>query len=177
MDAYKARQEGTLDASELNVMVAVCEKGELPRLAGDLVQARQLKLLGCQIEQVTVFVVVEQGVLFNTTRRVLLYVPGDPFSPWRAFESLDKLNRELGRRLRDKAYQRFSAASCCGATARLFRPGRGALRWPAGLGFSRSRTALAGLPAAVVHQPGTGTYPPDQGRCGDDRGACGQAGS
>jgi hypothetical protein len=106
-DAYKARQEGTLDASELNVMVAVCEKGELPRLAGDLVQARQLKLLGCQIEQVTVFVVVEQGVLFNTTRRVLLYVPGDPFSPWRAFESLDKLNRELGRRLRDKAYQRF----------------------------------------------------------------------
>ncbi|ADR60888.1 Leucine-rich repeat-containing protein [Pseudomonas putida BIRD-1] len=107
VDAYKARQEGTLDASELNVMVAVCEKGKLPRLAGDLVQARQLKLLGCQIEQVTVFVVVEQGVLFNTTRRVLLYVPGDPFSPWRAFESLDKLNRELGRRLRDKAYQRF----------------------------------------------------------------------
>lgn len=27
VDAYKARQEGTLDASELNVMVAVCEKG------------------------------------------------------------------------------------------------------------------------------------------------------
>ncbi|MFP3499584.1 DUF6543 domain-containing protein, partial [Pseudomonas sp. SIMBA_059] len=54
VDAYKARQEGTLDDSELGLMVAVCEKGKLLRLAGDLVQAMQLKLLGCKIEQVTV---------------------------------------------------------------------------------------------------------------------------
>ncbi|PYB74937.1 hypothetical protein DMX11_14055 [Pseudomonas sp. LB-090624] len=107
VDAYKARQQGTLDDSELGLLVAVCEKGKLLRLAGDSVQARQLKLLGCQIEQVTVFAVVEQGVLFNTTRRVFLYIPGDPRSPWSVFESIDKLNRELGRRLRDKAYRRF----------------------------------------------------------------------
>lgn len=107
VDAYKARQEGTLDDSELKLVVAMCEDGKLLRLAGDLVEARQLKLLGCRIEQVIVFEVIDQGVLLNTTRRVLLYVPGDPVSPWRAFESIDKLNRELGRRLRDKAYQRF----------------------------------------------------------------------
>ncbi|MFF7860275.1 NEL-type E3 ubiquitin ligase domain-containing protein [Pseudomonas monteilii] len=107
VDAYKARQEGTLDDSELKLVVAMCEDGKLLRLAGDLVEARQLKLLGCRIEQVIVFEVIDQGVLFNTTRRVLLYVPGDPVSPWCAFESVDKLNRELGRRLRDKAYQRF----------------------------------------------------------------------
>lgn len=97
-------------------------EGELPRLAGDLVLARQLKLLGCQIEQVTVFVVIEQGVLFNTTRRVLLYVPGDPFSPWRAFESVDKLNRELGRCLRDKAYQRFFSRFVLRRDSQAFSP-------------------------------------------------------
>ncbi|MFV0891223.1 dermonecrotic toxin domain-containing protein [Pseudomonas kurunegalensis] len=73
VDAYKARQEATLDDSELKWVVAMCEDGKLLRLAGDLVQARQLKLLGCRIEQVIVFEVIDQGVLFNTTRRVLLY--------------------------------------------------------------------------------------------------------
>ncbi|MFV3288627.1 NEL-type E3 ubiquitin ligase domain-containing protein [Pseudomonas sp. NY11955] len=107
VDAYKARHEGKLDDSELGLMVTLCADGTLPRLAGDLVQARQLKLLGCPIEQVIAFEVIDQGVLFNTTRRVLLYVPGDPEAPWSAFESIDQLNRELGRRFRDKAYQRF----------------------------------------------------------------------
>jgi len=107
VDAYKARQEGKLDDSELKLMVTVCADGKLLRLAGDRVEARQLKLLGCLIEQVIVFEVIDQGVLFNTTRRVLLYVPGDPVSPWSVFDSIDKLNRELGRRFRDKAYQRF----------------------------------------------------------------------
>ncbi|MDH1571727.1 NEL-type E3 ubiquitin ligase domain-containing protein [Pseudomonas sp. GD03746] len=107
VDAYKARQEGKLDDSELQWVVAVCTDGKLLRLGGDLVQARQLRLLGCHIQQVVVFDVIDQGVLFDTTRRVLLYVPGDPVAPWSTFESLDKLNRELGRRLRDKTYQRF----------------------------------------------------------------------
>ncbi|MCE7761691.1 hypothetical protein GQL56_03455 [Pseudomonas putida] len=107
VDAYKARQEGKLDDSELQLVVAVCTDGKLLRLGGDLVQARQLRLLGCHIQQVVVFDVIDQGVLFDTTRRVLLYVPGDPVAPWSTFESIDKLNRELGRRLRDKSYQRF----------------------------------------------------------------------
>lgn len=107
VDAYRARQVGGLDDNELALLVALCNKGRLLRLAGDLVVAKRLKLLGCNVEQALVLDVIEQGVLFNTTRRVLLYLPGDPVAPWSAFESIDKLNRELGRRLRDKAYQRF----------------------------------------------------------------------
>ncbi len=107
VDAYKARQEGVLDDSELKLLVAMCMDGKLLRLAGDLVVAKQLKLLGCDIEQAVVLEVIDQGPLFNTTRGLLLYLPGDPVAPWSVFKSLDKLNRELGHRLRDKTYQRF----------------------------------------------------------------------
>lgn len=107
VDAYKARQDGVLDDSELKLLVAMCKEGKLLRLAGDLVVARQLHLLGCSIEQAVVLEVIDQGPLLHTTCRVLLYLPGDPVAPWSVFDSVDKLNRELGRRLRNKAYQRF----------------------------------------------------------------------
>ncbi|HDS1819189.1 TPA: hypothetical protein QEM96_003872 [Pseudomonas putida] len=107
VDGYKARQGDVLQASELKLLVAMCLDGKLLRLAGDLVVAKRLTLLGCVIEQVVVFDVIDQGPLFNTTRRLLMHVPGDPVAPWSAFESLADLNRELGHRLRVKAYQRF----------------------------------------------------------------------
>lgn len=107
VDAYKAWQGGVLDDNELALLMAMCNDGQLLRLEGDPVLAKQLKLLGCTIEQALVLEVVEQGVLLNSTRRVLLYLPGDPVAPWSAFESIDNLNRELGRRMRDKAYQQF----------------------------------------------------------------------
>ncbi|ATP51021.1 hypothetical protein CR512_17290 [Pseudomonas putida] len=107
VDGYKARQDNLLDASELKLLVGMCLEGKLLRLAGDLVVAKQLKLLGYALEQVVVLEVIDQGPLFNTTRRLLMYVPGDPVAPWSAFGSLSDLNRELGHRLRVKTYQRF----------------------------------------------------------------------
>jgi hypothetical protein len=107
VDGYKARQEEVLDASDLKLLVSMCLEGKLLRLAGDLVVARQLRLLGCAIEQVVVLEVIDQGPLFNTTRRLLMHVPGDPVAAWSAFDSLDDLNRALGHRLRLKTYQRF----------------------------------------------------------------------
>ncbi|WEL57365.1 NEL-type E3 ubiquitin ligase domain-containing protein [Pseudomonas kermanshahensis] len=107
VDAYKARQDNVLDASELQLLVGMCIDRMLLRLAGDLVVAKRLKLLGYALEHVVVLDVIDQGPLFNTTRRLLMYVPGDPVAPWSAFESLRDLNRELGHRLRVKSYQQF----------------------------------------------------------------------
>ncbi|RAS33942.1 MULTISPECIES: NEL-type E3 ubiquitin ligase domain-containing protein [unclassified Pseudomonas] len=107
VDAHKARQDGRLDDSELRLLTAMCREGVLLRLAGDLVEPRRLTLLGCTLEQVVVLEVIDQGVLFNTTRRLLMYIPGDPVAPWTAFDSLNALNRELGHRLRVKSYQGF----------------------------------------------------------------------
>jgi len=107
VDAYKARYEQVLDDSELRLLVAMCVEGRLLRLAGDLVVARQLSLLGYEIQQVVVLEVIDQGPLLNTTRRLLMYIPGDPVGAWSVYPSLEKLSRGLGTRLRDKAYQRF----------------------------------------------------------------------
>ncbi|WP_264312661.1 NEL-type E3 ubiquitin ligase domain-containing protein [Pseudomonas putida] len=107
VDGYKARQDGVLDASELKLLVGMCLDGKVLRLAGDLVVPKRLSLLGCALEQVVVLDVIDQGPLFNTTRRLLMHVPGDPVAPWSAFEDLKALNRALGHRLRVKSYQRF----------------------------------------------------------------------
>ncbi|WP_079227495.1 NEL-type E3 ubiquitin ligase domain-containing protein [Pseudomonas putida] len=107
VDAHKARLDGRLDDSELRLLTAMCHEGVLLRLAGDLVEPRRLTLLGCALEQVVVLEVIDQGVLLNTTRRLLVYIPGDPVAPWSAFDSLKTLNRELGHRLRVKSYQGF----------------------------------------------------------------------
>ena len=107
VDAYKARLDETLDDSELKLITAMCIDGKLLRLAGDLVVAKRLTLLGCALEQIVVLDVIDQGPLLDTTRRLLIYVPGDPVAPWRAFQSLSALNRELGHHLRVKSYQRF----------------------------------------------------------------------
>ncbi|HYQ48890.1 MAG TPA: NEL-type E3 ubiquitin ligase domain-containing protein [Pseudomonas sp.] len=107
VDAYKARLDETLDDSELELITAMCIDGKLLRLAGDLVVPKRLTLLNCALEQIVVLDVIDQGPLLDTTRRLLMYVPGDPVAPWRAFQTLKALNRELGHRLRVKTYQRF----------------------------------------------------------------------
>lgn len=43
---------------------------------------RQLALFGCRLQQIVVLDVIDDGVLFDTSKRVLVYVPGDPHGPW-----------------------------------------------------------------------------------------------
>ncbi|CAM3870502.1 Plant intracellular Ras-group-related LRR protein 8 [Pseudomonas reidholzensis] len=107
VDAYRARHTDVLSDSELRLVKQMCLEGTLGRLAGDLVLPRQLRLLGCWLEQIVVFEVVEKGVVYDTTRKVLLYIPGDPHGPWSQFSSMRYLVNEIGRRLRVKAYQQF----------------------------------------------------------------------
>ncbi|MFJ4430111.1 NEL-type E3 ubiquitin ligase domain-containing protein [Pseudomonas sp. NPDC089395] len=107
LDACKARYTGVLDEEELQLIVGLCRDGVLPRLQGYPVVARQLRLLGCNLEQIVVLDVIEEGLLRNTTRRVLAYVPGDPTGPWSVFSSLRRLANDLGRRMRKRDYQRF----------------------------------------------------------------------
>lgn len=107
VDAYQARFKGVLSEHELQLVIGLCNNDTLSRLDGDLVVARQLSLLGCNIEQIVVFDVIDEGLLRNTTKRVLVYIPGDPNGPWSTFKSLRYLANDLGRRLRSTAYQRF----------------------------------------------------------------------
>jgi hypothetical protein len=107
IDACKARYSGVLDEEELQLIAGLCRDGVLPRLQGRPVVARQLRLLGCNLEQVVLLDVIEEGLLRNTTCRVLAYVPGDPNGSWSVFDSLRRLANDLGRRMRSRQYQRF----------------------------------------------------------------------
>ncbi|MEG0858311.1 MAG: NEL-type E3 ubiquitin ligase domain-containing protein [Pseudomonas sp.] len=107
VDTYEARLKGVLSEDELQLVTGLCNNDRLSRLGGDPVVGKQLSLLGCNIEQIVVFDVIDEGLLRNTTKRVLLYVPGDPNGPWSTFKSLRSLANGLGRRLRSTDYQRF----------------------------------------------------------------------
>lgn len=107
VDAYKARLNNVLSEDELQLIVGLCTDGTAPRLQGKPVVAKQLRLLGCNLEQIVVLDVIDEGLLRNTTARVLLHVPGDPHGAWSTFTSLRRLANDLGRRLRTDAYQRF----------------------------------------------------------------------
>ncbi|MDZ3991322.1 NEL-type E3 ubiquitin ligase domain-containing protein [Pseudomonas sp. Teo4] len=107
VEAYKAWQQKQLSDSELKLIKAMCTDGKLVRLAGDLVSAKQLSLLNCNLQQIVVLEVVDQGVVYNSTVRLLLYVPGDPVAAWEGFTDMNAMNRALGNRLRSKPYQRF----------------------------------------------------------------------
>lgn len=107
VDAYQARFTGILSYSELRMLLGMSLEGRLGRLAGDLVVPKQLRLMGCMLEQIVVLDVIDQGPLVNSTREVLLYIPGDPHGAWSKFSSLTRMTREMGRRLRENSYQRF----------------------------------------------------------------------
>jgi len=109
-DAYKAHADGVLDAGELDLLRRLCDQGQLGTLEGAAVVAKRLRLLGCDLEQVIVFDVIDGGLLRNVSKRVLVYIPGDPHGPWSVHDDLQGFARQrLGQRLRDAGYLRFFA--------------------------------------------------------------------
>ncbi|HFL2186546.1 TPA: NEL-type E3 ubiquitin ligase domain-containing protein [Pseudomonas putida] len=107
VDAYQAKLKGQLTQAELQLIVSLCTDNTLGRLKGDLVVANRLQLLGFTIQQVVVLTVMDEGLIRNTIKRVLVHIPGDDHGAWCAFASLRKFAHALGRRLRDPGYQRF----------------------------------------------------------------------
>ena len=108
VDALQARAQGVLSAAELQWVVALCLEDTLNKLEGAPVRVRQLALFGCRLQQIVVLDVIDDGVLFDTSKRVLVYVPGDPHGPWSVRSDLDEYARRvLGKRLREDDYRRF----------------------------------------------------------------------
>jgi Leucine-rich repeat (LRR) protein len=108
LDACKAKTEGILSADELAVVIAICQGANAATLQGKPVIARQLSVFGCKVEQLVVFEQTTTSLGFGASERVLVYIPGDPVSPWSAARDLDTfIRRILGKRLADNAYQRF----------------------------------------------------------------------
>jgi len=108
VDAFKAMTEAALTPAELALILGLCSNGAPGRFEGDPVAARRLQAFGCTLEQVIVLHVTRTTLVFTSTRRVLVYLPGDPVSPWCAAPDLDTfIRRTLGKRLADPQYQRF----------------------------------------------------------------------
>ena len=108
VDAYRARAEGVLSEAELELVSELCRDGRLPELEGARVVAKQLRVLDCDLEQIIVFDVLDEGWVRTTSKRVLVYIPGDPNGPWSAFPDLEQFTRKhLGKRLRDTSYLGF----------------------------------------------------------------------
>ncbi|KHL76379.1 hypothetical protein PpSQ1_00345 [Pseudomonas putida] len=108
VDAYRARAEGVLSEGELQLVSELCRTGQLQELAGARVVAKQLRVLDCDLEQIIVFDVLDEGWVRTTSKRVLVYIPGDPHGPWSAFPDCEQFARKvLGKRLRDSGYLKF----------------------------------------------------------------------
>jgi hypothetical protein len=63
---------------------------------------RRLKLLGCTLEQIIVLDVRDESwsPLYTSSRRVIVFIPGDPLTPLRAYPTLRHFANHLGKRLR-----------------------------------------------------------------------------
>ncbi|MFF7063099.1 NEL-type E3 ubiquitin ligase domain-containing protein [Pseudomonas sp. NPDC008258] len=108
VDALQARAQGVLSAGQLQWVVEFCLQDRHGKLEGAPVRVRQLELLGCRMQQIVVLDVVDEGVLYNTSKRVLVYVPGDPLGAWSESSDLEGYARRvLGKRLRNDDYRRF----------------------------------------------------------------------
>ncbi|KNX78432.1 hypothetical protein DA83_22710 [Pseudomonas sp. 250J] len=107
-DALQAKARGVLNEAELQLVIGLCRDDQLGRLDDAQVHARQLKIFGCAVQRVVVLDVIDEGVIFNTRKRVLVYVPGDPQGAWSANDNLEGYTRHvLGQRLRKDDYRRF----------------------------------------------------------------------
>ncbi|WDY56142.1 NEL-type E3 ubiquitin ligase domain-containing protein [Pseudomonas sp. PSKL.D1] len=107
-DAVQAKAQGVLSGQELQLIIGLCRDGKPGTLAGAPVHARQLKIFGCPLQHVVVLDVIDVGVVYNSTKRVLVYVPADPEGAWSACDDLeDYARRVLGMRLRQKSYRQF----------------------------------------------------------------------
>lgn len=108
VDAFKAHAEGVLRDVELELMIHLYTHGTLGRLEGAPVVAKQLKAFDCHLQQIVVFDVIEEGVLLNSSKRVLVYIPGDRQGAWCTANNLESFTRKiLGKRLREEGYRQF----------------------------------------------------------------------
>ncbi|NQD76388.1 dermonecrotic toxin domain-containing protein, partial [Pseudomonas sp. CM27] len=108
VDAFKARSDGILSELQLEWVIGLYRQGRPGRLAGAPVVAKKLQALGCELQQIVVFDVIDEGVLRNTSQAVLVYIPADPQGPWSVNDDLEGFARRvLGRRLRDEQYRKF----------------------------------------------------------------------
>lgn len=108
VDAFKARAEGVLKEAELELMINLYTHGTLGHLEKAPVIAKQLKAFDCHLQHIVVFDVVDKGLVKNSSKRVLVYIPGDPQGPWCAANDLESFARKiLGKRLRDEDYRQF----------------------------------------------------------------------
>jgi hypothetical protein len=110
VDACQARFDGVLTDAELQRVINLCQGQPLGLLDGHRVVAKQLKILGCTLQQVVVLDALDErfSPLFTRSSRVLVYIPGDPLGAWSAFDDLATFARKvLDKRLRDSGYQAF----------------------------------------------------------------------
>ncbi|MBI6951597.1 NEL-type E3 ubiquitin ligase domain-containing protein [Pseudomonas sp. CCOS 191] len=107
-DALRAKAQGVLSEVELQWVIGLCRDNQPGRLQGAPVHVRQLKVFGCPVQRIVVLDVIDEGLIFNSSKRVLVYMPGDPQGPWSANDDLqDYTRRVLGKRLRKNDYRRF----------------------------------------------------------------------
>lgn len=109
VEAHIARIKGELDNQEQQLLIELCADKPALTLRGDPVRARRLKLLGCTLEQIIVLDVRDESwsPLYTSSRRVIVFIPGDPLAPLQAYPTLRHFANDLGKRLRTAPYQRF----------------------------------------------------------------------
>ncbi|MEN5035350.1 NEL-type E3 ubiquitin ligase domain-containing protein [Pseudomonas sp. TWI929] len=108
IDACKAKSEGVLSGAELQLVLELCNEGRPGTFYESKVVARQLQAFGSPLQQIVVLEVLHEGWLFNASRRIIVYIPGDPNGPWSVAADLETFIRKvLGKRLRSADYQTF----------------------------------------------------------------------
>ncbi|WP_447739660.1 dermonecrotic toxin domain-containing protein [Pseudomonas laurentiana] len=108
IDACRARSEGGLTADDLEWVLGLCREGRPGTVAGLEARVRQLTVYGCRLEQVVVLDIIDNFVGFKSSRRLLVYIPDDPVSPWNIATDLDAfVRRTLSKRLAGQPYQQF----------------------------------------------------------------------
>lgn len=110
-DAHVALLKGQLTPSEHRLLVELCSLRGPLKFDGKPVEIKRLELLGCAVEQILVLDVRDErfSPLYTSSSRVLVHIPGDPHSPWRAHADLRRFANALGKHLRTADYQRFFA--------------------------------------------------------------------
>lgn len=109
VDACVAHMKGTLTDAEYRLLVDLCLLRQPRQLDGNPLKLRRLQLLGIDLEQIVVVEVLDQGLVYNTVNRVLVYIPAEQEGAWGAYRDLRHFANALGKRLRTPAYQRAFA--------------------------------------------------------------------
>ncbi|MBA5707581.1 hypothetical protein DT037_10905 [Pseudomonas fulva] len=112
LDAFKADAQGVFAPGELKLLVDLWQSGRLGHLHGDRVIPKRLQILDCPLQQILVLDVRDESLapFYTSSKRVLVYIPGDPFGAWSVADNLERFERTvLNKRLRQPAYQQFFA--------------------------------------------------------------------